>query len=100
MISRAVLISGLDDCDLKRKQRGWQQTCSWGDMTYKYSDYHHVPCRTCMKGGEALGEAIKPVVGVTVGGDYLLLCGHQQESGEGQSRGPSPLRMVGHWLRD
>jgi hypothetical protein len=63
----------------------WRRYCSQKSMsqpTHDYANYRHVPCRTCMRDGKAIDAAIQPIVGVMVGGDYLLRCGHQQETGE------------------
>ena len=48
--------------------------------TFDYAGYLHVNCRSCQHEDRLEnGTTIRPVVGVKVGGDYLLSCGHQQQ---------------------
>lgn len=46
-----------------------------------YSGYKVVVCRQCQQLGIFIDRAMQPVVGVTLGGDYILHCGHQQDDG-------------------
>lgn len=63
------------------------------NRTDRYEGYEFRDCRRCLILGIHPIQAVKPVVGVTVGGDEILSCNHIQPKRGPVSR-PTPSQAA------
>lgn len=60
-----------------------------------YTGYHFVCCRRCQQLGLFIDRAMQPVIGETGAGEYILRCGHVQETGRAKPVEVQPIPNEG-----